>query len=155
MADHTDGTPRGLWYLLLHNRVHRSWRQRVVHWGFMTSLLMVALMFLDILAPSILWPWRYWIGMIYIMFQLAEIVARDALDMSEVMEDHIFSFIPAMLGLLLLVMHWTGRGLFTLEGISTMWFWLVIAWTDFIFGLAISMRILSTPYRREETPAPH
>ena len=156
MVENLNGRPRGIWYVLLHRRMHYSWRDQIIHWGFETSVILLGLMFLDIVAPTILWPMRYWIGIIYLAFQLAEIVARDALDMTEVMKDHIFSFIPAIVALILVVIHWwSGYRLLTSQGIATIGCWLVVAWIDFAFGLAISMRILSTPYRREETPAAH
>ena len=148
--------PHGLWHLLLHRRVHPTMQKRIVDWGYGTSVVFTILIFLNILIPSYLGPFCYWIGLVYLMFQLAEIAVRDPLDMGEVMEDHVFSAVPAILALVLAALHlWSKNGIFTAEGLRTLYFFLAVAWTDFIFGLWISMRILSTPYRRDESRAPH
>jgi hypothetical protein len=127
-----------------------------VDWGYTTSVIFTILLFLNILIPGVFAPYRYWIGLVYLIFQLSEIAVRDPLDMSEVMEDHIFSAIPAILALVLTALHlWSTNGIFTPDGLRTLNFWHAVAWTDFIFGLWMSMRILSTPYRRDESRAPH
>ena len=147
--------PRGIWHLLLHRRMPPTWQERIVHWGLGTSAVFMILIFADVFIPSVLWPYRYWIGIVYLAFQLAEIVARDPLGMSEAMEDNILSVLPAILALVLSVLHlWSTNGIFTPEGIQTLNCWHAIAWLDFIFGLAISLRILGAPYRRSETKLP-
>jgi len=148
------GRPHGLWHLLLHRKMHPTWQKRIVHWGFLTSMIFTGLMFVNIIEPDILWPYRAWVGIVYLEFQLAEIAVRDQLNMAEIMEDHAFSAAPALVALVLTVLHLRSGGLFTPEGMQTMNFWHVIAWTDFIFGIWISSRILTTPYQRGEREAP-
>ena len=133
----------------------RSLQYKIVHLGFWAALVLAVCMIVNMMAPELFESIYIGIGVAYLMLELAMILARDPLNWGEVFEGHVFSGIPAVGGLIFKSFDWLSTyGILTPAGRSTMNFWLIIAWICFGFGIAMSVRILSTQYRRDESRTP-
>jgi|GEM_PF-2315758 len=152
----TDTDPHAsLWAKLARHHTPRTLQWRIVHYGFWSSIIFLALMVLDVFAPGLFRSHYMAIAVVYMIFQLAEVLSRDALNWAEVLEGCGFALAPAIFCLVALTIDWhSNYTLFTLVGreVMAVWFW--FAWIMFAFGVGMSMKILSTPFRRSESPAP-
>ncbi len=147
-----DSSHTGLWASLERHRPHRGTKYTVVHIGFWSTVVLLVLMLLVVLAPQVFAGWYVWIGLAYIVCQMAEFIARDPLNWSEVSEGPLFAVIPAIGGLLLAVANFTMlKSILTPFGLHVLHYWLFISWMSLIFGVLSAMRSRAAPYSRDET----
>ena len=132
----------------------RSLQYRIVHFGFWSSIIFLVLMILDLFAPGMLQPHYVFIAVVYLLFQLAEITTRDALNWGQVLESYGFTLVPAIYALVVKAFYFFGHPILSPEGsqVMNLWFWM--AWITFGFSVAIGQKIPSTGFRREESPTP-
>ena len=143
---------------LAHVRIGPDWEVKLVRLGFFASWALVAFMFvipwLSIVFPKsamegLAWASR-WIGFVYLALQYAEITARDPLSQSQTFQDHLYSLIPAVVGSVMWVLPWISPFRMDQEAWQILNFLLACAWLDFLGGLAITNKMFTVKYQRNE-----
>lgn len=155
MTDTQDTEPHGhLWHIFSRLATHRTLQYRIVHYGFWSSAIFLALMILDMLAPSLFVSVYMWVGVIYVLVQWAEVASRNPLKPGQVGLGIFLGFCPAAFSFAIEVLNWPSGAILTPTGAYVMKFWFVCACGALAMNVWLSYGILQTPYRRDESRAP-
>jgi hypothetical protein len=156
MADARTADPHeSLWARLAHHRTSHTIQYRVVHLGYYSSLVLLALMILDMPFSGLFAGHYMAVGMIYIVLQLSEVLWRDALNWVEVTEGSAFAFVPAIVSLIVKILDWhSGYTMLNQTSLDVMNFWCLCAWISFVASYAFGLKMPTVSFRRQESGVP-